>query len=57
MTTPMFADRLTVVHHDDRETGYEQVFYWPYRDCVNILDADGNILVKHEDVLRTLVGA
>lgn len=53
----MFADRLTVVHHDDRETPYEQVFYWPYRDGVDILDADGNILVKHEDVLCTLVDA
>lgn len=53
----MFADRLTVVHHDDRETGYVRVFYWPYRDGVDILDADGQILVKHEDVLRTLAGA
>jgi hypothetical protein len=57
VSSPMHADRLVVVHHDDRETEYEDVHYWPWRDGVSILDADGVELVKHEDVLRTVVGA
>lgn len=55
MTTPMYADRLEVVHDDDRVTVYEQVLYWPYRGCVDILDTSGAVLVSHGDVLNTLV--
>jgi len=59
MTTLMFADRLEVQHHDNRVTVYEWVHYWPYAAgvCVDILAADGRVLVTHDDVLNTLVGA
>lgn len=57
MTAPMFADRLEIQHHDDRVTVYEDVHYWPWRDGVSILAADGVELVRHEDVLHTVVGS
>jgi hypothetical protein len=53
MATSMFAARLEVRHHDDRVTVYEDVHYWPGRDCVSILDASGVELERHEDVLHT----
>ena len=59
MITPMFADRLEIRHHDDREpTVYCDVRYWPYGggEYVDILGPDGRVLVTHEDVLNTVAG-
>jgi hypothetical protein len=44
------ADRLVVVHHDDRETVYEQVTYCPWRDGVTVY-RDGVQIARHDDVL------
>jgi hypothetical protein len=47
----MFAQRLEVRHHDERVTVYDEVYYWLWRDGVSILDADGQLVEKHVDVL------
>lgn len=57
VTTPMFADRLEVHHHDDQTTVYKRVYYWPYRGQLDILDEDGRVQLTHVDVLNTYVGA
>lgn len=48
------ADRLTVVHHDDSTTEYDDVRYTLTAAGVRILDADGGEqLLSHNDVLTT----
>lgn len=44
------AARLVVVHHDDRETVYDDVTYCPWRDGVTVY-RDGVQVGRHDDVL------
>lgn len=55
---PMHADRLRVVHDDDRETLYENVRYWPWREGhhLTVYVPDGEP-VEHLDVYTTIAGA
>jgi hypothetical protein len=45
------ADTLTVVHHDDTRTRFQNVRYRLHRDGIRIWTADGEHLVT--DVLMT----
>ncbi len=45
------ADTLTVVHHDDTRTRFEDVRYQLHRDAIRIWSADGEQVVT--DVLMT----
>lgn len=51
--TASYADVLEVVHDDDRVTRLEGgVLYYPYDGGATIVDQDGAILAKYDDVLR-----
>ena len=45
------ADTLTVVHHDDTRTRYEDVHYQLFRDGIRIWTEDGEHAIK--DILMT----
>lgn len=45
----LFAEVLTVVHHDDSRTVYERVSYCPWPDGVTVYRDDEEI--QHDDVL------
>jgi hypothetical protein len=45
------ADTLTVVHHDDTHTCYEDVRYELHRDGIRIWSADGEHAIT--DILMT----
>ena len=49
MSSPAPADTLTVLHHSGRETSYEQVTYWPWREGITVWDCDGK-QTDHDDV-------
>lgn len=54
---PMHATRLVVVHDDDRETEYEDVAYWPWREGHHLtVFLPGGVQVEHLDVYTTIAG-
>ena len=51
----MPAAVLTVVHHNEHTTRYENVQYWPWRDGVSVWRPDGS-QTDHHDVLEVFAG-